>query len=270
MAMAYGAYGSEQQRTGRRGRLIAALLAAAALVLALVLWFAAGKRYGDAVADLAPAPVGCDTTLEFDGAGTYTFFVETKGAIDAIDGDCADDERDYEYDGDALPRVSITLRDDSGDELDLDRVTEPTYDRGGARGEAVRSVNIEEAGDYTLTVDSNVDDVVVRVGRDPGAGVTALRIGAGVAILLAIGLGVLAIVGGRRQPVPLGAPGQPAWQPAPGQAAPVAPPYANAPPNPPYAWPPQQGGPPPRPSPPPPPSGWGRPGSGGPLPPPRP
>ena len=257
-----------RERPAQRARTITAVAAAVALVTAVALWLLAGKRYGDAVDDLAPAPVGCDTTLAFEGTGTYTFFVETKGEVGAIDGDCGADERDYEYEGDALPRVSITLRDDRGDELDLDRVSEPTYDQGGSRGAAVRTARIEDAGDYTLVVDANVDDIVVRVGRDPGSGVTAMRVGAGLALLVALAAGLLAVLAGRRRPVTPAAPGQPTWQPTPGQRPPVAPPYAQVPPNPPYTWPPTGAAPQaPRPAPPPPLAGWG-PGRGGPLPPP--
>ena len=39
------------------------------VVGALALWLIAGKRYDDAVGSLAPAPIGCDTTLVFERAG---------------------------------------------------------------------------------------------------------------------------------------------------------------------------------------------------------
>ncbi len=253
------------QRSASPARTVAVIVAGVALVTAVALWLLAGKRYGDAVADLAPAPVGCDTTLAFERTGTFTFFVETRGDIDSIDGDCGAEERDYDYDGDVLPRVSITLRDDNGDELDLDRVSEPSYDQGGSRGAAVRTARIGETGDYTVTVDSNVDDIVVRVGRDPAQGVTAMRVGAFLALLVALGAGLFAALAGRQRTATPAGPDQRSWQPMPGHPPPIAPPYAQVPPNPPYTWPPS-GAPGPRPMPPPP-SGWG-PGRGGQLPPP--
>ena len=46
--------------------------------------------------DVAPAPVGCDTTLEFDDGGTYYIFAETKGEVGDVDGDCENDDRSYD------------------------------------------------------------------------------------------------------------------------------------------------------------------------------
>lgn len=278
--------GPGQQRARRsKARTFGLLGLVVGLLGAMLLWFLAGQRYDDAVADLAPAPVGCDTTLVFDRTGTYTFFVETKGAVGELDGDCGTDDRDYEFTGDGLPRVSITLRDDAGDEIELDRVSAPTYERGGSRGEAVRTARIDDEGDYTLTVDANADDIVVRVGRDPATGVTPMRGGAGALLLIGLGAGAVALTAGRRRPAgPAPGPGPEPWRPVPDQAPPAAPPYASQPPAPPYAWPPagpahdqpQRPPPPPThqppprpPSPPQPPDrGW----SGGgrqPLPPPR-
>lgn len=274
-----------------RARMLGLIGLVVAVVGAIALWFLAGKRYDDAVADLAPAPVGCDTTLAFDRTGTYTFFVETAGEVGELEGDCGTDDRDYEFTGDGLPRVSITLRDDAGDEVDLDRVSGPTYDRGGSRGEAVRTAEIDEEGDYTLTVDANADDVVVRVGRDPATGVTPMRGGAGALLVVGLGVGAVGLSAGRRRPSePTSAPGVEPWRPVAGQAPPAAPPYASQPPAPPYEWPPadppraQPGRPPPpapaspaplsppRPPPRPPSSPPGRDGPGGghqPLPPPH-
>jgi hypothetical protein len=223
---------------GRTLRTVGLIGLLVGVVAAVVVWFLAGKRYDDAVADLAPAPVGCDTTLVFDRTGTFTFFVETKGRIGELEGDCGTDDREYEFAGDGLPRVSITLRDEGGDEVDLDRVSSPTYDRGGSRGEAVRTAQIDAEGEYTLTVDANADDVVVRVGGDPATGVTAMRIGAGALLLLGLGLGAVGLSSGRRGPTTPAGPAAEPWRPMPGQAPPSAPPYVAPPPAPPYAWPP--------------------------------
>ena len=40
------------------------------------------------------APIGCDTVLDFDEGGDYVLFVETKGELDDIRGDCAADTDD--------------------------------------------------------------------------------------------------------------------------------------------------------------------------------
>ena len=163
--------------TTNRARILGVVALVVGVVGAIVLWVLASKRYDDAVADLAPAPVGCDTTLVFDRTGTYTFFVETTGEVGEIDGDCDGDDREYEFDGDETPRVELTLVDDNGDEVDLDRASGPSYDQGGASGSGVRTADIEDTGAYVLRVDSEEDEFMVRVGRDPSSGVVPMRVG---------------------------------------------------------------------------------------------
>jgi hypothetical protein len=219
-------------------RVLGVLALVVGVVGAIVLWVAASKRYDDAVADLAPAPVGCDTQLDFERTGTYTFFVETAGSVGEIDGDCESDDRDYEFDGDETPRVELTLVDDDGDEVDLDRADGPSYDRGGSRGTAVRTADIDATGEYVLRVSGEVDDVMVRVGQDPASGVLAMRVGAGLLLALGVVLGVVGLVAGRR-PATEARPysyGVPQWPPLSGEpfSRPTAPPYANPPVPPPY------------------------------------
>ena len=50
------------------------------LVAGVAMWLGASRRYDDAVAELAPAPIGCDTTLEFDRDRHVHVFVETTGS----------------------------------------------------------------------------------------------------------------------------------------------------------------------------------------------
>lgn len=244
----------------------------------IALWLAAGRRYDDAVSTLAPVPLGCTTTLEFERPGTYTFFVETRGSVDEIDGDCVTGDRSYEVDAGDAPRVSLSLLDERGAELDLDRADGPTYDRGGRRGAGVRTVEIDETGSYELTATASSEEaeILVRVGQDPGRGVTALRAGGVLTAVLGAAAGlVLLLVPGRRRPAPAAA-APPAVRWPSGEASrtpPLAPPTTNAPSAPPYA--PRPASSRPFPSPTPtgewrpgerPPGGW--PGSGRPLPPP--
>jgi hypothetical protein len=222
-------------RPKKRIRPVLVGLGVAAIVLGVILWIVAGSRYSHAVQDLAPAPVGCETTLEFDEAGTYTFFLETKGRVGDIEGDCASIDREYEYTGDALPRVSLTLVDPEGREIDLDRVDGPSYDRAGRVGQAVRQARVEESGTYVLEVEANDPDVVVRVGKDPRQGVMPLRVGGVVLALAGVVAIVLGLVLGRTPAAPSSGPGPtPYWQPS-GGPPPVAPPYAHQPTTPPFA-----------------------------------
>jgi hypothetical protein len=260
--------------TGGVRRVLGIAAIVAGVVAAVALWLGAGRRYDNAVADLAPAPIGCDTTLVFDRTGRYTFFVETRGHVGAIDGDCESAARDYDVA--RTPRVALTLVDSDGDSVDLDRSSGPSYDRDGRRGDGVRSVQIETTGSYVLTATSANTDAMIRVGRDPGRGVGALRLGAVLALVLGVIVGVLLLALGRpRRPAPVSQPVLP-WPTRLPTSPPLAPPNANPPIPPPYAPRPPSDAPPPGTRPPTgppepssrPPGGW--PARGGPLPPPRP
>ena len=222
-----------------RFRLLGVLALLIGVVGAVALWFVAGKRYDDAVAELAPAPIGCDTTLVFDRTGTYTFFVETKGTVGEIEGDCDNDDREYDVGDGDLPRVELTLLDEDGAAVDLDRADGPSYDRGGSAGQGIRTANIEVEGDYVLSSTADDDEVMIRVGRDPANGVTAMRIGAVALFAAGVVLAIVAFWKGRAQwsipAQPAAGPTSGAWPPHAPTSPPIAPPYANPPTPPPYA-----------------------------------
>ena len=253
--------------SARRFRLVGIVAVLLGVVGAIALWLIAGKRYDDAVGSLAPAPIGCATTLVFERTGTYTFFVETKGSVGEIDGDCDNDDRSYDLDSANVPDVELTLLDENGQEVNLDRADGPNYDRAGAVGAGFRTADIQTEGSYVLSANSAEPQAMVRVGRDPASGVTAIRVGAIAVLLAGIGIGVIAFWKGRAVwSIPSEPPTQPTypgWPPRGPVAPPVAPPYANPPTPPPYAPP-----PPSRPSQVPP--SYSPPGTGRPLPPPPP
>jgi hypothetical protein len=224
-----------RRRGAAAGALIGGILAiVGGIVVAIVLFAVADARVDDAVERLARAPSGCDTTLDVDDGGTYLLFVETQGSIDELEGGC-DVASEYTMEG-QLPRVRLELTDPDGDEVDLDRVGDVTYDAAGYAGTAIRQVGLEQTGRYVLTVESPVD-VVVTIGRNPddaAAPFPALAIVVGV---LGVIVGVVLLVVGamaRRGPATVPAARTPTWwQPVPG-VAPVAPPQVP-PPGPPIA-----------------------------------
>jgi hypothetical protein len=202
-----------------------------------------GSAYLDGVENLARAPIGCTTSLEFDSPGTFTIYVETKGEIGEVRGDCGNTDTSYEYDGRRLPDVELTLLDPDDDEIDLDDDESKDYEVGDYAGTSIFSVEIEDEGRYSLTVESDDEDFAIAIGKDPqgAAGPAAV---AGVA-LLAVGglLGLLLFILGLRrkkvagpynggsgggQPAFAGAPGAPVGyqQPAPG-FPPAGPPPAS-------------------------------------------
>lgn len=243
--------------TSTRSKLpvLGVVVALVGIAAGVALWFLASSRLADAAKSLAPAPVDCDTALDFDEAGTYLIFAETQGEVGALDGDCANDGRSYEG---SDTNLDITLFDDEEAEVSLQRDRDTSYDAGGRAGESLYSVEIAEAGEYTLRVQGDDPDVVARVGKDPSEGVGLMRALAIVALTAGVLLGVLLVVLGRRRRGDAGT--APAgWEPS---YAPGAPPYQPAPAQPGYRPPGPTWGAPPASSPPQQP-GWGgsRPGS---------
>ncbi len=128
----------------------------------------ATSQYKEAITNLQRAPVGCDTELDFTGTGTFTFYVETKGKVGKLRGDCENTETDYARPaGAALPVVALTLTDSDGNEVALTRTKGSSYDAGGFVGTAVRKTTTSKPATYTLSVDSEDSDFSVAIGRDP-------------------------------------------------------------------------------------------------------
>lgn len=268
----------------RRGLLIAgSAILLAGLIGGGALAATSGSTYESAVKDMARAPVGCTTTLDFEATGDFNLFIETTGSTADLRGDCAGSDATYDRSADDLPDVDLALTDADDRSIDLDRNEDASYDAGGFVGTSVRSFTIDEPGTYKLLVTSDEDGFAVSVGKDPQADADGQRnLGIGLAALAVLIGGPLLLLGLRRKksvptptgpawgqastapgwpPQPGGQPsvtGQPVWAPQP--AAPPAP-YAPAPPAPP-AWPQQptwqqQPAPPPEQQGPPP--GWGAP-----------
>jgi hypothetical protein len=237
---------------GRRTGLLSAGLGLLAIGIAAIIAgiLVANSRYEDGVKKLARAPAGCTTTLEFDKAGTYTLYIETKGKISDRGGDCGG-SGSYEHTG-SRPAAELSLVDRSGAQQTVNDAKGKDYSAAGAKGTAVSSVKITDPGTYRLTVSSTDSDFAVAVGKDPKGDADSVRnlgIGAG-AIAALIGV-ILVILGMRRRGGPAPAP---AWTASPPPATPYAAPAIPQSPQP--AWP---QAPPVSPPAPPPPPGWGAP-----------
>lgn len=232
----------------------------------LALLASAGATYEDATKNLARAPIGCTTTLEFDSTGTFFVYVETTGQIGEVRGDCEGTDTDYENDADADPDVELTLVNEDGDEIDLDSDDSKDYDAAGFVGRSIATVEIEDAGSYELSVASEDEDFAIAVGKDPteAAGPAGVL---GLALAVVGGLaGLVMIILGLRRKKGTPDAGMPAAA-APYQAPPAAMGYPTqqqpaypAPPSPGFG---QPAPPPPgfgQPAPPPGPGGWQQPG----------
>ena len=163
---------------------------------------ASGSGYLEGVENLARAPIGCTTSLDFESTGTFTIYVETKGEIGEVRGDCDNTDDSYKWDDDKLPDVELTLLDPDDNELDLDDDESKSYDAGDFAGTSIYSVEIEDTGRHSLTVESDDEDFAISVGKDPksAAGIGAL---AGF-VLVGVGLilGIILIVLGMRRKKP--------------------------------------------------------------------
>jgi hypothetical protein len=240
--------GAPPAKVAKRGlRTLGLLLGLLGLIGGLTLFVLSLGQQARNVENFARAPFSCRTTLEFENTGTFTMYLETKGTVGDIGGDC--DANDESYDsGDNEPDAEVTLFnvDDNDEEVDLDRASEPSYDTGDFIGTAIHTVEIDEPGTYRLVVETEDDDFAIAVGQDPDANVSTLRLGGIGAALGGLLLGGLLWFLGRAkappaapaaavyQPAlvanepPYGGPGQ--WQPGgpptmpmPGQPGPAAP-----------------------------------------------
>ena len=55
------------------------------------------SNYEESVKSLARAPVGCTTTLVFDKPATFTVYIETKGKLGQLGGDCESAGSEYTH-----------------------------------------------------------------------------------------------------------------------------------------------------------------------------
>jgi hypothetical protein len=221
---------SMTERAGRRGWMLAlgVLVIVGSLGAAVAMWIAGTDREADNVAGFARAPVGCDTTLDFESTGTFLLYVETSGQFGALAGACDVPSR-YDRDADDVPVVEITLRDPDGDVIDLDESADVAYDIDGFVGRSIGEVQIESEGDHVLTVAPvEGETFAVAVGRPPDQGVALLRWGALAAAIGGLLLGGLLLVLGSRRPPVTPAPAAP-WTPD-GGGWPSSPPGFPVPP----------------------------------------
>lgn len=258
---------TESRSTGTGGLLAAGIVVLIVAVLtAAGLWYSAGQRYDDAVRNLARAPVGCVTTLDFDEPGDYLLFLETQGRLRSVIGDCGV-SGPFEWTGIGDPTVGVELTDPLGADVVLTPDNGASYDRAGSIGRSVFSFSAD-AGDHLLTV-SGDRSVAVSVGRDPGDGVGMIRAGAALAAVVGLILGGgLLLAASRRRPPPgnvvpppgpwgVGAPTGPPTVPQNVPFRPVVGPPTQPVPSPPLQSPPAKL-PPPPPTPPNAPDGSGR------------
>ena len=218
------------ERATRRGwMLVVGVLVLVGLVgTAVVMWIAAGDRRADNVAGFARAPVGCDTTLDFESTGTFVLYIETSGELDDLAGAC-DAELRYDRDADDIPRVELTLRDPDGDDVELADVRDLSYDVDGFVGVSAHEVEIDTTGDHVLTVSPTGGDAfAIAVGRTPDRGVAVLRWGALAAAIGGLIVGGLLLVLGSRRSMAATAPPAP-WAPD-GAGWPASPPGFPVPP----------------------------------------
>ncbi len=226
----------------RRPRLLIWLGLAAVVggvVGAALLYLMSGSADDEAAKKLARAPVGCTTTLQFDRTGTFLFFVETKGSVGDVGGDCPVTDDSYDSTG-SNPDVTLTLVDRDDSDVTIDDSTGVSYDAAGFVGSSIQSVQIDEPGTYRLTVDSPDDEFVISVGTDPNEAADSMKTLAMVVLGVGVVLGAgLLLLGKRRRgaapapAVPAAWQPQPTWQPQaevqPQPATPMWPPQAPQP-----------------------------------------
>lgn len=215
---------------GRRTWMLAVgvLVIVVAVGAAVAMWVSGANREADNVASFARAPVGCETTLDFESTGTFLLYAETTGRFGELAGACGAPPQ-YDRDADDVPAVELTLRDPGGEVIALDDSDEVDYDVDGFVGSSIGEVQIESEGDHVLTVAATDGEAfAVAIGRRPDEGVALLRWGAAAAAIGGLVLGGLLLVfGSRRTSATSALPGP--WTPD-GDGWPSSPPGFPVPP----------------------------------------
>ncbi|CAN5510998.1 hypothetical protein BH23ACT3_BH23ACT3_21200 [soil metagenome] len=157
--------------------MLGAVVIVVALVGAVVMFLVGRSRIDQAVQGLARAPVGCDTTLEFSGTGTFVVFVETTGRIDQLDGGC-DAPTTYDRRSAGVPAVTIEISGPASQDVAVTATDVEGYDIAGFTGTPSGEVEIGEDGRYVVRVSSPDDDFAVAIGRDPDRAARPLWIAA--------------------------------------------------------------------------------------------
>lgn len=189
------------------GLIVLGLIGGAALIVL------SSSNKEETVKKFARAPVGCTTTLDFTSTGEFTVYLETKGSVADVEGDCASDGTSYDRADDSAPEVVLQLVDPSNNEVAMADGDGSSYSAGSYAGTAIHTVNIANAGAYQLTVSSADSDFAISVGGDPEGKSSQLKMGGIVVLAAGIVLGVLVLMLGRRRGG--SQPSTPAWQPAP-------------------------------------------------------
>jgi hypothetical protein len=169
------------------------------LVGGIAMLLLSGARREAAVEGLARAPLGCTTTLDFSKAGRFVVFVETSGTIGAVRGDCPNANRSYDHQG-QVPDVEVDIVDLGGSALVLTADRSVSYDEAGFVGSSLARVEVSVAGEYQLTATSDVNDVVVTIGRNPDDAASMLTVGGFVAMAAGLLVGGVMLAVAMRRP----------------------------------------------------------------------
>ena len=199
---------------GKGMTMLGAAVAAIGVIVGLALILMSGSSKEETVKKFARAPAGCTTSLEFDHAGNYTLYLETKGQVPNLGGDCAANGTTYQHAG-GIPSVSVTLVDGAGTAVATASAAGSSYDEGGYAGSALLTAAVPAAGTYQITVTSDATDVAIAIGGDPeGSAGTMKTIGFAVlAVGVLGGLGLI-LLGRKKNASPAAAaPAGGGWQP---------------------------------------------------------
>lgn len=214
--------------SSRRGRRVGAgvLVGLVGLAVGLATALLGSVARTSTVEGFARAPVGCTTTLQFDRVGVFTVYLETKGRLDEVTGDCSLSGGSYEH-SDGKVSVGVTLTGRSGEAVPVQEIgLTRSYDTGAFRGRSLGIVNIADTGEYQLSVQGDSSDVVVAVGGSPDKESRLLTVLGVVVALLGTAGGALLALSGRRRPPP-----GPSPRPTLTTMVPPAPPSAWGPPR---------------------------------------
>ena len=160
----YEAPTAPQRGARRRGwMLVGLVLLLVGMASGAVLFVLANGAEARTVRAFARAPIGCTTTLQFDRAGVFTFYVETVGRSAALGGDCRTAGKAFRHQG-ASPTVDLELTDSSGAPVALSNFQGRSYSVAGFEGRSLAQAAIPAPGTYRVAGTADVADIGLAVG----------------------------------------------------------------------------------------------------------
>lgn len=194
---------STKIKPGKGWYWLGGLLIAGGIIGGIALGIAGVVRFISAIDDFGRFAVtdgAGSATVRFEKSGKYSIYYESKSKVcrdlaTSEDGDCAEESLSAESDPPDDLASGISISNDQGS-LDVNPSdTSVDYDFGDYAGKEVATVQVDDPGSYTMTVDtSRTSPFTVALGKGAVSSVLPWLAGAGLVFLLGLVLGLITLI----------------------------------------------------------------------------